>query len=61
MLNPPDYISQMEEGAFEDEILTELRNMPKEISDPYQQALVSTEVIKEMDGQRIRIRVCRSP
>ena len=55
MLNPPDYISQMEEGAFEDEILTELRNMPKEISDPYQQALVSTEVIKEMDGQRIRI------
>ena len=29
--------------------------MPKEISDPYQQALVSTEVIKEMDGQRIRI------
>ena len=55
LLNPPDYVSQMEEGAFEDEILTELRNMPKEISDPYQQALVSTEVIKEMDGQRIRI------
>jgi len=55
LLNPPDYISQMEEGAFEDEILTELRNMPKEISDPYQKALVSTEVIKEMDGQRIRI------
>ena len=55
LLNPPDYISQMEEGAFEDEILTELRNMPKETSDPYQQALVSTEVIKEMDGQRIRI------
>lgn len=55
LLNPPEYISQMEEGAFEDEILTELRNMPKEISDPYQQALVSTEVIKEMDGQRIRI------
>ncbi|MEL0215051.1 MAG: DUF3299 domain-containing protein, partial [Burkholderiaceae bacterium] len=55
LLNPPDYISEMEEGAFEDEILTELRNMPKEISDPYQKALVSTEVIKEMDGQRIRI------
>ena len=55
LLNPPDYISQTEEGAFEDEILTELRNMPEEISDPYQQALVSTEVIKEMDGQRIRI------
>ena len=55
LLNPPDYVSQMEEGAFEDEILTELRNMPKEISDPYQQALVSTEEIKEMDGQRIRI------
>ena len=30
LLNPPDYISQMEEGAFEDEILTELRNMPKD-------------------------------
>ena len=55
LLNPPDYIHQMEEGASEDEILTELRNMPKEISDPYQQALVSTEVIKEMDGKRIRI------
>ena len=55
LLNPPDYVSQLEEGAFEDEILTELRNLPKEISDPYQQALVSTEVIKEMDGQRIRI------
>ena len=55
LLNPPDYISEMEEGAFEDEILTELRNMPKEVSDPYQQALVSTEVIKGMDGQRIRI------
>ena len=55
LLNPPEYISKTEEGAFEDEILTELRNMPKEISDPYQQALVSTDVIKEMDGQRIRI------
>ena len=55
LLNPPDYVSQLEEGAFEDEILTELRNLPKEIADPYQQALVSTEVIKEMDGQRIRI------
>ena len=55
LLNPPDYISQTEEGAFEDEILTELRNLPQDISDPYQQALVSTEVIKEMDGQRIRI------
>ncbi len=55
LLNPPSYITEMEEGSFDDEILTELRNMPREITDPYQQALVSTEVIEEMNGQRVRI------
>mgnify|MGYP001357749206 CR=1 FL=1 len=55
LLNPPDYVVDMEEGAFEDEILTELRNLPQDVTDSYQRALVSTEVIKEMDGKRIRI------
>ena len=55
LLNPPDYVVDMEEGGFEDEILTELRNLPQDVTDSYQRALVLTEVIKEMDGKRIRI------
>ena len=53
--NPPDYLANTDEGAKGDEILNELRNLPKSVQDDYQRALTSTEVIAEMDNKAIRI------
>lgn len=53
--NPPDYLANTDEGTKGDEILDELRNLPKSIQDDYQRALTSTEVIAEMNNKAIRI------
>lgn len=53
--NPPDYLISTDEGSKGDEILDELRNLPKSIQDDYQRALTSTEVIADMDNKAIRI------
>ena len=55
LLNPPSYIENIQEGIVEDEILNELKNLPKSLTDPYQKALVSTDVKKEMNGKAIKI------
>ena len=56
LLNPPDYISEIEDGSPEDEISSQIQNsFAASLDDPYQQALVSTKVIPEMDGQAVRI------
>ncbi len=53
--NPPAYITEIEEGSAEDQG-GELRNSGAAAADdPYQQALVSTNVIEELDGQAIRV------
>ena len=55
LLNPPSYIENIQEGIVEDEILNELKSLPKSLTDPYQKALVSTDVKKEMNGKTIKI------
>jgi len=56
LLNPPSYVTDVEDGSSDDEIGSEIRMTvipPKD--DPYQQALVSKKIIPEMDGKSIRI------
>jgi len=56
LLNPPSYITDIEDGSSDDEIGNEIRMtvIPNK-DDPYQQALVSTRIIPEMNGKPIRI------
>lgn len=54
--NPPDYINEVEDGSFEDQLDGQFQNtIDTPINDRYQQALVSTSVIDELDGKSIRI------
>ncbi len=58
LLNPPEYILNVEEGAAEDTIdsikTSEVNTGLDEQSD-YEKALVSTDIIEEMDGRYIEI------
>lgn len=54
--NPPNYLYDFEDGSDEDEISSQLANaVTSAVNDRYQQALVSTRIISEMDGSNIRI------
>lgn len=54
--NPPEYITNTEDGSIEDQISSQISNSIVAASDdPYQQALVSTEVRKEMNGAKVRL------
>lgn len=56
LLNPPSYVTDVEDGSFEDLISNKLQNSTAvDSEDRYQQALSSTRIIPEMDGQAIRI------
>lgn len=56
LLNPPKIIDEIEDGSLEDQISSQIQNTLAAASDDrYQQALVSTRVVKEMDGKAIRI------
>ena len=56
LLNPPSYVTDVEDGSFEDQISSQIRNTLTAASDDrYQQALVSTRIIPTMDGQAVRI------
>ncbi len=56
LLNPPSYITDVEDGSAEDQISSQIQNAIAAASDDrYQQALVSTRVVPEMDGQAIRV------
>ena len=56
LLNPPDYLSDIEDGSFEDQINNQFQSsIPAAGNDPYQQALVSTRIVPEMDGKPIRL------
>ena len=57
LLNPPSYITDVEDGSEEDRIDSQIHNngTTSTRDDRYQQALVSNRVIDEMDGQAIRI------
>ncbi|MDG2271683.1 MAG: DUF3299 domain-containing protein [Halioglobus sp.] len=56
LMNPPQYITEMEDGSAEDQIANNIKNAIAAASDdPYQQALSSTEVNAEMDGAMVRL------
>lgn len=56
LLNPPKYITDVEDGSFEDQISNQMTNKIADAnSDAYQQALSSTKVLAEMDGKFLRI------
>ena len=59
LLNPPSYISLIEDGSAEDQLVTQFTSpqaSPQDAEqDRYQQALVSTDVKPEFDQQKIRI------
>ena len=56
LLNPPDYMADIQDGSIEDQIDSQLRNTNAlDSEDRYQQALVSTNIRPEMDGKAIRI------
>ena len=56
LLNPPEYIAEIEEGTEDDQIDSQIRQtLAASSEDRYQQALVSTSVRKEMNGKAIRI------
>jgi len=56
ILNPPSYIADIEDGSPEDQISNQIQSSIAAANDDrYQQALVSTRVKAEMNGQAIRI------
>ena len=53
---PPSYINEIEDGSIEDQISSQIQNaLDIDADDPYQRALVSTNVIPEMNGKAVRI------
>lgn len=55
LLNPPEYLNDIQDGALEDQISSNLKSKPIIKDDPYQQALVSTRIVPEMNNQPIRV------
>ena len=56
LLNPPEYLNDVEDGSMEDRIASQIKSqLDVDENDPYQKALVSTNVKPEMDGQLIKI------
>lgn len=56
LLNPPSYVTDVEDGSFEDQISSQIQNsLAAAEDDRYQQALASTRIIPELAGQAIRI------
>lgn len=62
ILNPPEYIVSMVDGSTEDQLESSIQNSinsamnpDKVANDAYEKALISTNIIKEMDGKNIRI------
>lgn len=56
LLNPPSYITEVEDGSFEDQISNQIQNTIAAASnDSYQQALISTRIVPEMNDQPVRV------
>lgn len=55
-LNPPSYITDAIDGLLEEQITEQLENSTNiDFDDPYQQALISTDIIPEMNGMAVKI------
>ncbi|THK42114.1 DUF3299 domain-containing protein [Methylophaga sp. SB9B] len=56
LMNPPEYLSEIEDGSFEDEISSQLLGaLENSADDRYQQALTSAKVKPEYDQRQIRL------
>lgn len=56
LLNPPDYLDDIADGSMEDRISSQVRNAIEAAGDSrYQQALISTRVVPEFDGEAVRL------
>ena len=56
--NPPDYISDIEDGSPEDSLSNKMLSALEQSTmpdDAYQRALVSTDVVEDFDGKSIRL------
>lgn len=56
LLNPPDYLDEIEDGSEEDQLSNQFQIAIAQASDDrYQKALVSTRIKPEFDNQKIRL------
>lgn len=56
LLNPPDYLDDIEDGSEQDRLNSQLKPAtPSAEDDRYQQALKSTRIMPEFDNRKIRI------
>ena len=56
LLNPPEYIAEIEDGSAEDQISSQMKSAVNQSEeDAYQKALVSTDVNENLDGAMISI------
>lgn len=56
LLNPPEALNQIEDGSPEDQLANEVYAAIKQGADSaYQQALVSTNVVAELNGKAVRL------
>lgn len=57
ILNPPEYIEGIIDGSIEDQVQNSIQKLmnSEAANNAYEQALVSTNVITEMDGKNVRI------
>ncbi|MBT5330230.1 MAG: DUF3299 domain-containing protein [Porticoccaceae bacterium] len=53
--NPPGYITGIEDGSIEDQMMSSMEGLNTWEDDPYQQALVSRNVVEEFDGKNVRL------
>ncbi|AWB68908.1 DUF3299 domain-containing protein [Saccharobesus litoralis] len=56
LMNPPEYLNDIQDGSEQDQFSNQVQNAIEAASnDTYQQALVSTKVLTEMNGKKIKI------
>lgn len=56
LLNPPAYLDDIADGSLEDQIASQVQNAIAQAEDSdYQRALISTRIVPEFDGQKIRL------
>jgi hypothetical protein len=56
ILNPPEELSDIQDGSLEDQIGSQIKNTLVKASDSaYQKALVSTKVIESFDGKAVKL------
>lgn len=55
LMNPPDYLDEIEDGSSEDVLDDKLKMAQEAPDDAYQKALTSTKVIAEFNQHKIRL------